>query len=194
MLPGPATGGTAAFAVQGVASGSTRSSSINSSQFILRAMRCVTIPARLVSLTVPRRYSSRAALTTSWAQSRELTATQAAASYAVGMLGNSVCGRLVCFQNEFAVFLFGEKAADRLAILAVGDHVTLPEALLKESQSFVWKRAVQCVCSRRSFRTTLYFYERTHTLCRACRPVKASSESMFFFLVIALDAEQSSII
>ena len=164
MLPGPATGGTAAFAVQGVASGSTRSSSINSSQFILRAMRCVTIPARLVSLTVPRRYSSRAALTTSWAQSRELTATQAAASYAVGMLGNSVCGRLVCFQNEFAVFLFGEKAADRLAILAVGDHVTLKALLERVAVLCVEEGCPECLLAKVLQDRVVLLRENPHTL------------------------------
>ena len=62
----------------------------------------------------------------------------------------------------------------------------------KLSRSLQWNMATQRVCSQRSLRTALYFWVSTQTEVPAWRPLKASSDSMSFFLVRALRALQSS--
>ena len=64
----------------------------------------------------------------------------------------------------------------------------------KELRSLQWNKQTQRVCSRMSYKTELYFCVRTQTDCSAWRPEKASKDSISFFFVNAVKAEQSSMI
>ena len=64
--------------------------------------------------------------------------------------------------------------------------------MLKTVPIFRVKHANKFVCSSRSFKTEIYLCEMTQTLCSACLPENASSDSISFFFVRSFVAKQSS--
>ena len=100
------------------------------------------------------------------------------------------------FNRSLACFLSANCCCTNARCSRVGITPFSRRQSSKLSRSLQRKSVTQQVCCRKSccrksFRTELYW---TYTLMSAWRPEKANSDSMSFFFVRALVAEQSSII
>ena len=102
--------------------------------------------------------------------------------------------RLISLQQECSILVSASCFLTNARCSRVGITSFSLRQSSKESWSLQWNKQTQRVCSRKFFRTELYFCARTQTDCSAWLPEKASIDSISFFFVNAVKAEQSSMI